>query len=61
MEELAYCRPPSPAETAKAEEFLTQFRTRAVSSGLNPSRAEAEAWLSYARVILAANEFVYVD
>jgi hypothetical protein len=32
-----------------------------LSSGLNPSRADAEAWLSYARVILAANEFFYVD
>jgi hypothetical protein len=61
MEELAYCRPPSPAETAKAEDFLTQFRTLGLSSGLNPSRADAEAWLSYARVILAANEFFYVD
>jgi hypothetical protein len=45
----------------KAEEFLTQFRNLALSSGLNPSRADAEAWLSYARVILAANEFFYVD
>jgi Protein of unknown function (DUF1553)/Protein of unknown function (DUF1549)/Planctomycete cytochrome C len=61
MEELAYSRSPSPAETARAEDYLTQFRNLALSSGLNPSRADAEAWLSYARVILAANEFFYVD
>ncbi len=61
MEELAYSRLPSPTEIARAEEYLAQFHTLALSSGLNPTRADAEAWLSYARVILAANEFFYVD
>jgi hypothetical protein len=61
MEELAYSRPATEAETARAEEYLTQFRTLALSTGLNPTRADAEAWLSYARVILTANEFFYLD
>jgi hypothetical protein len=61
MQELAYSRPPTAAETARAEEYLTQFRTLALSTGLNPTRADAEAWLSYARVILTANEFFYLD
>jgi hypothetical protein len=61
MEELAYNRPPSPAETARAEKYLTRYRTLALSTGLTASRADAEAWLSYARVILAANEFFYID
>jgi hypothetical protein len=61
MEELAYSRPPTTEETARAEEYLAQFRTLALSTGLNPTRADAEAWQSYARVILTANEFFYLD
>jgi cytochrome c553 len=61
MEELAYSRPPTAEETARAEAYLAQFRTLALSTGLNPTRADAEAWQSYARVILTANEFFYLD
>jgi hypothetical protein len=30
-------------------------------SGVADDAAEAEAWTSYARVLLTANEFVYLD
>jgi hypothetical protein len=61
MEQLAYNRLPTADETARAEDYLAQFRTLALSTGLSPTRADSEAWLSYARVILTANEFFYVD
>jgi cytochrome c553 len=61
MEELAYSRSPTSDETAKAEEYLAQYRHLALTTGLNPARADTEAWQSYARVILTANEFFYVD
>jgi len=61
MEELAYCRAPTQDETARAEDYLTQYRNLALTTGLSPARADTEAWLSYARVILTANEFFYVD
>ncbi len=61
MEEVAYSRPPTAEEIARAEEYLAQFRTLALSTGLNLAQADAEAWQSYARVILTANEFFYLD
>jgi cytochrome c553 len=61
MEELAYGRPPTQGEIERATTYLTQFRTLASSAGLNPTQADTEAWLSYARVILTANEFFYID
>jgi hypothetical protein len=61
MEELAYGRSPTMDEIAKAEEYLAQYRNLALTTGLNPTRAASEAWQSYARVILTANEFFYVD
>lgn len=61
MEELAYSRSPTSDENAKAEEYLAQYRNLALTTGLILSRADTEAWQSYARVILTANEFFYVD
>jgi hypothetical protein len=61
MEELAYSRRPTSDEITFAEGYLAQYRTLALSAGLSSNRADAEAWLSYARVLLAANEFFYID
>jgi hypothetical protein len=61
MDELAYGRYPTSDEIANAEEYLAQYRNLALTTGLNPARADTEAWQSYARVLLTANEFFYVD
>jgi hypothetical protein len=61
MEELAYSRPPTQGEIERATTYLKQSRSLASSAGLNPTQADTEAWLSYARVILTANEFFYID
>jgi hypothetical protein len=61
MTELAYNRPATTDEITRAEDYLAQYRNLALATGLNPALASIEAWQSYARVILTANEFFYVD
>jgi hypothetical protein len=49
---LAFGRAPSATEKAGAAEFVAKVRAKS---------SEAEAWESYARVVLRTNEFIYVD
>jgi hypothetical protein len=58
---LAYCRPPMPDEVNRACDYVKTYARGATGAGLSRQKAESEAWLSYARTILASNEFVYVD
>jgi hypothetical protein len=58
---LAYCRPALPEEIGRARTYVESYTREAGRAGLDFKRAASEAWLSYARTILAANEFVYVD
>ncbi|MCI0457527.1 MAG: DUF1553 domain-containing protein [Gemmataceae bacterium] len=59
--QLAYARPPRPEETEKALRYVERCAEELARAGVMPPQREAEAWLSYARVILCSNEFVYVD
>jgi cytochrome c553 len=59
--ELAYARPAGPDEIERGRAYVDDYAREAAKTGLNPQRADSEAWLSYARTILAANEFVYLD
>jgi hypothetical protein len=58
---LAWSRPPTGPEFDRATEHLTRFREELMKSGANEAVARAAAWASYARVLLSANEFFYVD
>ena len=58
---LAYCRPASAEEITRGRDYVKRYAREAAEAGLTPDKAEAEAWLSYARTILSANEFVYID
>ncbi len=58
---LAYCRPPLQGEVSRACNYVKTYARGATGAGLSRQKAESEAWLSYARTILASNEFVYVD
>ena len=40
---------------------LRQYREEAIGTGSDSVQAERAAWTSYARILLSANEFVYVD
>jgi hypothetical protein len=59
--ELAYSRPAGPDEIEQGRAYVDGYAREAAKAGLSPQRADVEAWLSYARTILAANEFVYLD
>jgi hypothetical protein len=56
-----YGRPATPDEIRRGEHFLTAYRQELVGASLAAAQAEREAWTSYARVLLIANEFVYLD
>jgi hypothetical protein len=59
--QLAYCRAALPEEVRRAQSYVEDYAREAARAGLDSQRAESAAWLSYARTILDANEFVYVD
>jgi hypothetical protein len=58
---LAWGRHAMPGEIEKGERYVTTFRREAIEAGTSSQDVELEAWSSYTRVILSANEFVYVD
>jgi hypothetical protein len=58
--ESAWGRPPQPGERVRARSFITACRT-AADAGLPASSQELEAWTSLARVLIASNEFLYID
>jgi hypothetical protein len=59
--ELAWSRPPSLDETRRARDYLQRYRDELARTGVAAEKLELEAWASYARVLLTANEFFYVD
>jgi hypothetical protein len=54
-------RPPTPVEVSRGLTYLQRYSQELARIGTPPDRVEIEAWTSYARVLLTANEFVYVD
>ncbi len=59
--ELAWGRPPSADEVGAALRYLGQYRNGLARAGVAGEGQEVQAWSSFARVLLAANEFIYVD
>ena len=57
----AYSRPASPAEIAKATAFLSRYQTALARSITDPMKRQQVAWDSLCQVILAANEFIYIN
>ncbi len=58
---LAWGRPPSPQENERACRYLETYAAAAVAGGMSTDRQELEAWTSLARILLTANEFLYID
>lgn len=59
---LAWGRDPSSAELERAVAFVEECSSLArQQQGITAERAALEAWTSFARVMLSANEMVYVD
>jgi hypothetical protein len=59
--ESAWGRPPTPAETARGIDYVERYSEELRRENAPSERVDIEAWLSYARVLLTANEFVFVD
>ena len=59
--ELAYARQPAPEELRYGSEYLERYRLELQKTAVPTEQTEIEAWTSYARVLLSANEFVYID
>ncbi len=58
---LAYGREPNDNECVRAIAFIEKYTAESTATGAAPADAAREAWTSFARVLLTANEFVYVD
>jgi hypothetical protein len=57
----AWGRPPAAGERDRACAFLGACRKAAAAAGVPAAAQELEAWTSLAKVLLAANEFLYID
>jgi hypothetical protein len=58
---LAWSRPARLVEKEKGVRYVEEYRRQLGQLGVVGERQEVEAWTSYARVMLSANEFVYLD
>lgn len=59
--ELVWSRQLKSKEAERGVEYLDRYQQELARTGAPPEQIEMEAWTSYARVLLTANEFVYVD
>jgi cytochrome c553 len=57
----ALARPATWEEEVRGVHYVEEYRRRLAEAGTPAGRLELEAWTSYARVLLCATEFVYVD
>jgi hypothetical protein len=57
----AYARPASRAETDHAHRYIERYKSELVRAATPADRLDLEAWTSYARIVLTANEFVFLD
>jgi hypothetical protein len=58
---LAWSRPASTYECERGIQYVDAYRAQLATSAVPGPQQELEAWTSYARILLAANEFVYLD
>jgi hypothetical protein len=59
--ELAWSRQALPREQETGARYLRDCMHALSRAGVSVEQSELQAWTSYARVLLSANEFVYVD
>ena len=59
--ELAWGRPPTPEEPSVRTLYLSILRRSSATQRREAADDELEAWAGLTRLILASNEFLYVD
>jgi hypothetical protein len=57
----AYSRPPSDADVGRSLRFVAAYRSELAGQNVLPDEALARAWQALCRVVLASNEFVYLE
>jgi hypothetical protein len=58
---LAWGRPPRSTEVQRAIRYVQEYTGELAKAGAPADRIDLETWTSYAKVMLTANEFLYVD
>jgi hypothetical protein len=58
---LAWTRSPDQEERKEAQEFLQRYREKLKALRVPAGEVEPRAWSAFARALLSANEFVFVD
>jgi hypothetical protein len=59
--ELAWGRPPNRHELERAVRFVHEATTRVAASSTSEETTVREVWTSLAKILLTANEFLYID
>ncbi len=59
--EWAYARPATAEEIERGIRYVKSYVQELGKAGVPADRREVETWTSFARIVLSANEFVYVD
>jgi hypothetical protein len=58
---LIWGRKPTPDQAAVAAEFLDGYRAQLAARSIPSDERTLALWAAYARVLLASNEFLFVD
>ena len=59
--ELSYARPATQAETERALDYVTRYAAGQQARKQSAEESRLRAWQSLCRVVIASNEFVYVE
>lgn len=59
--EKAYCRPPTPRDLSRSLDFLGRYQRELATLSLPPAEHRLRSWQALARVVLSANEFLFVE
>jgi hypothetical protein len=59
--QLCFARPGAEAEIRAGQQYLSEYAASASAAGVPADECELLAWTSYARLLMASNEFMHVD
>jgi len=59
--QLVWSRPARPIELERGIWYIDEYKKQLAKAGVPQDLIEAETWTSFARIMLSANEFVYID
>ena len=58
---IAYGRPPTPSEIRAALDYLERYKKALGPHEPDAARKEEKAWTSFSQILMASNEFIYVN